>query len=171
VSIPASQRAYDSITVGANRTLTIVGPASFVVGNLTLRSGSRIAVDASHGPVELIVLDNFVMNSNTQIGSTTSRPQDVMLRLLSDNVINPDVRVTLDDVDFDSNSRIYGTIYAPTAAITFDSNFELFGAIIGRSIDIDSNSRFHFDEALIDATASGPPTYETICWRDIPLQE
>ncbi len=170
-ALPASNRSYSSLTVGNNRTLTINGPANFVVGSLTLRSGSRIVVNATNGPVTLYVLDNFVMNSNTQIASTESRPQDVTLNLLSDNVINPDVHVQLDQVDFDSNSRIFGTIYAPSAAVTFDSNFELYGAIMARSIDIASNSRFHYDEALLDVTASGPPTYETICWRDIALQE
>lgn len=170
-TLPSSNRTYGALSVGNNRTLTITGPANFVVSNLTMRSGSRIVVNATNGPVSIYVLDNFVMNSNTQLYPTNYKPQDLSLLLLSDNVINPEVTVQLDTVDFDSNSSIHGTIYAPTAAVTFDSNFELYGAILARSIDIDSNSRFHFDEALIDATSSGEPMFETICWRDIPLQD
>lgn len=169
-SIPSSNRTYGNLRIGSNRTLTITGPANFVVSNLTLNSGSSIIVNSAGGPVSIIVLDSFVMNSNTSIRSTDYDPRDVSLKLLSDNVINPEVQVQLDEVDFNSNSVVYGTIYAPTAAVTFDSNFELYGAIMARSLDIDSNSRFHFDEALVDATSSGLPTYETICWRDIPLQ-
>jgi hypothetical protein len=169
-TIPASQRSYGNLTVGSNKTLTINGPASLVVSNLRLNSGSTIYVNATNGPVEIFVLDNFIMNSNTTIRSNDYEPKDVALNLLSDNVINPEVNVQLDQVDFDSNSRIYGTIYAPSAAITFDSNFELYGSILARSLDVDSNSRFHFDEALADAMANGIPTFETLCWRDIPLQ-
>ena len=171
MTLPSSNRTYGALSINNNRTLTITGPANFVVSSLTMRSGSKIVVNATNGPVSIYVLDNFVMNSNTQFYSTDYKPQNVKLFLLSDNVINPEVTVQLDTVDFDSNSSIYGTIYAPTAAVTFDSNFELYGAILARSIDIDSNSRFHFDEALINATASGPPTFETICWRDIPLPD
>ncbi len=169
-TIPTSNRSYGNLRVGTNRTLTITGPANFVVNNLTLNSGSSIIVNGTNGPVTIIVLDSFVMNSNTIIRSNDYQPTDVSLKLLSDNVINPEVIVQLDEVDFNSNSQIYGTIYAPTAAITFDSNFELYGSIMARSLDIDSNSRFHFDEALISATSSGPPTFETISWRDIPFQ-
>jgi hypothetical protein len=171
VTFATGNRTYGTLRVGTGRTLTITGPANIVCSNLILSSNSAIRVDATNGPVEIYVLDDFDMNSNTSIRSNDYDPLDVKLNLLSDNVINPEVIVELDEVDFDSNSYIYGTIYAPTAAITFDSNFELFGAIMARSLDIDSNSRFHFDEALVDATASGLPTYETVCWRDIPLQQ
>jgi hypothetical protein len=169
-TLPSSNRTYGNFRVGANRTVTINGPASFVVTNLILNSGSSIVVNASAGPVDFIVLDDFVMNSNSSIHSTDNDPLDIRLQLLSDNVINPEITIQLDEVDFNSNTQLYGTIYAPTAAITFDSNFELFGAILARSLDIDSNSRIHFDEALIDATASGESHFETVCWRDIPLQ-
>jgi len=170
-SLGTGNSAYGSVQVNANKTLTINGPANFVIGNLRLRSGSRIVINATNGPVTFYVLDNFVINSNAQIYSTDYQPQNVTINLLSDNVINPEVDVDLDDVDFDSNSKIYGTIYAPTAAIEVNSNFELFGSMIARSVDLDSNSRVHFDEALITATASATPLYETICWRDVPVQD
>ena len=94
--------------------------------------------------------------------------RNVRINLLSDNVINPEVLVDLDDVDFNSNSKIYGTIYAPNAKVTIDSNFQLFGAMLAREIDLDSNCFIHFDEDLLNATASGPPMFETLCWRELP---
>jgi hypothetical protein len=90
---------------------------------------------------------------------------------LSDNVINPEVTVQLDTVDFDSNSKIWGVVYAPNARVVLDSNFELYGSLMARSLDIDSNATFHFDEALVDATASGVPVYETVCWRELPWRD
>lgn len=167
VTIAASNRAYTTLRVNANKTLNVVGPANLVINSLDLRSGGRIVVDPTNGPVTLYVLDNFLMNSNTSMASTRSWPRDLRINLLSDNVINPEVDVDLDVVDFDSNSKIFGYVYAPNAAITLDSNFEMFGSLVARSLDIDSNARFHFDEALIAATASGDPEFETVSWREI----
>jgi hypothetical protein len=169
-TLPSSNRTYGTLRVGSNKTLTITGPANIVASNLVLNSGSKIIVDDTNGPVTFHVIDNFIMNSNSQIWPTSNKPISIALNLLSDNVINPEVTVQLDTVDFDSNSKIWGVVYAPNARVVLDSNFELFGSLMARSIDIDSNATFHFDEALIDATASGVPTFETVCWREVPWQ-
>jgi hypothetical protein len=39
---------------------------------------------------------------------------------------------------------------------------------MARSLDLHSNAFFHFDEALMNATANGVPTYETLAWREMP---
>jgi len=113
------------------------------------------------------VIDDFVLNSNTSINSTSFRPLDVAFNLLSDNILDPGVDVVFDEdlVDFDSGSRMYGTIYAPSAEITVDSNFELFGSLVARRIDLNSNCRIHFDEQLANASDGAEPVYETLCWR------
>jgi hypothetical protein len=168
LTLPTGNRSYGTLQVGANKTLTINGPANIVAANLLLKSGSKIVINDAEGPVSFYVIDNFIMNSNSQIYSSSRKPSAVALNLLSDNVINPEVTVQLDTVDFDSNSKIWGVVYAPNARVVFDSNFELFGSMIARSLDLDSNATFHFDEALMNATASTVPTYETVGWRELP---
>lgn len=167
-TIPASNRTYTNLTVNANKTLTVQGPANIVVTNLRLNSGSAMRIDPTNGPVNLWVIDDFIMRSNSFLGSTDLLPKRLMVHLLSDNVINPEVSIELDEVTLDSNTKLFGMVYAPNAAITIDSNFELFGSLIARSVDLDSNARFHFDEALVGATATGAFTFETVCLRDLP---
>jgi hypothetical protein len=167
-TIVPGNRSYTNLTVENNRTLTLVGPANIVVTNLLLKSGASLRIDATGGPVTFYVLDNFVMRSNSFMGPTDLKSKNLTINLLSDNVINPEVSIELDQIDFDSNTKLYGTVYAPSAAVVVDSNFEFFGSMIARSIDLDSNARFHFDEALLDATSTGVPTFETICLRDLP---
>jgi hypothetical protein len=167
----AGNRTYGTLRVGSNKTLTIQGPANVVASSLVLNSGSTIAIDDSAGPVVMYVLDNFIMNSNTSIRANSLDPASFTLNLLSDNVINPEVTVQLDTVDFDSNSKIWGVVYAPNARVVLDSNFELYGSLMARSLDVDSNATFHFDEALTDATATGTPVYETLAWRVEPWRE
>jgi hypothetical protein len=167
-TIPSGNRTYTNMTVKANKTLNITGPAKIVMSNLTLNSGAKINVDATNGDVELWVIDNFILNSNSQIAPTDFKSKHLRLNLLSDNVINPELNVVLDTVEFDSNSKFYGTILAPSAAIVVSSNFEMFGSVVARSVDLHSNATFHFDEALLNATSSGLPTFETISWREVP---
>ncbi|MFN9786142.1 MAG: hypothetical protein ACK57N_06145 [Planctomycetia bacterium] len=169
--IPASGRSYGTLRVGSSKTLTVRGPASIVASSLVLGSNSAIVVDDANGPVVFYVLDNFIMNSNATIRPSSDSPLSVTVNLLSDNVINPEVTVQLDTVDFDSNSKIWGTVYAPNARVVLDSNFELFGSLMARSLDMDSNATFHFDEALVDATANGAPVWETVGWREVPWRD
>ena len=171
VTLASGNYNYGNLTVNSSKTLTINGPANVVCSNLELRSNSQIVVNPAGGPVTFYVIDNFIMNQNTTIGSTTRSSLDVRMNLLTDNVINPEVNVQLDTVDFLSNSIVYGTILAPNGRVVLRSNFQVFGALMARSLDVNSNARFHFDEALLNATANGIPTYETLCWRELPYRD
>ena len=150
-----------------NKKLTIIGPAKIVCDDFKLKSASEVLVNASAGPVEFFVINDFILNSNTRIHSTTESPLDIAFNLLSDNILDPGIDVNFDEdlVDFDSGSKMFGTIYAPNAEITIDSNFELYGSLVARRVDLDSNCRIHYDETLMTAGEAAEVTYETLCWR------
>jgi hypothetical protein len=167
-TVPSGNRAYTNLTVNNNKTLTINGPASVVITNLRVKSGGSLRFNTTGGPVTLWVVDNFILDSNALVAPLNLQPKDLQVNLLSDNVINPEVSIQLDTVDFASNTKLYGMMYAPNAALSIRSNFELFGSVIGRSIDLSSNATFHFDEALLDATGHPSNVFETLCWRELP---
>lgn len=158
---------YGSMTVNVGRTLTIVGPATIVVGNFKMNKNSNLFVDASDGPVKFIVTDDFRLLQNTVIRSTSYDPSQVEFNLLSDNILDPGIDVTFDEdaVDFEANSQLYATVYAPDAEVTINSNFELFGSMVARRVDLNSNCRIHYDERLATLSEGGDPVYETLCWR------
>ncbi|MFT7661945.1 MAG: hypothetical protein ACI87A_000153 [Planctomycetota bacterium] len=159
---------FGEFELGGNSELMIHGPATIVVTNMTIKANAELFVDASGGPVEFFVLDDFVMNSNTVIASTTYSPADIKINLESDNVIDPDVSVDLDEVDFDSNAQYYGVIYAPNASVEINSNFELFGSLVAYKVHLDSNSQVHFDEALLTSSSSASDSYSMSLWRGAP---
>ena len=166
-TLPSGTYHWNNFAVANSKTLTINGPATIVVSNFVLKSGSSLIVNASGGPVEFFVIDDFKLNSNTTIRSGTKDPSEIAFNLLSDNILDPGIDVVFDEdlVDFDSGSMMYGTIYAPSAAVTIDSNFELFGAMVARRVDLASNCRIHYDERLATLNDGGDPVYETLCWR------
>lgn len=159
---------YDQFLVERNSTLDIVGPITLVVNSFEIESGSELLVDAVNGGADIYVYDDFVLNSNTLLTSTTGDPADITVNLNSDNVIDPDETVDLDAVDFESNAMMFGTIYAPNALVEINSNFELFGAVVARRVHLDSNSKIHFDENLMEADADADFTVDVLFRRALP---
>ena len=164
-NLASGEYHYTAFQVNTGQVLTIAGPATIICDNFTLKSNSQIKVDATNGPVEFYVMNDFIMNSSSSVYSLTNTPLDVEFNLLSDNIIDPDVSVDLDDVEFESNSKIFGTLYAPNAEVVIDSNFELFGALVARRVNLDSNCRMHYDEALGESDMDGVYEFQSLCWR------
>tara|TARA_R110002126_G_scaffold12416_9_gene54010 strand:- start:495 stop:1748 length:1254 start_codon:yes stop_codon:yes gene_type:complete len=168
-NIGSGDHGYDNFSMGSNSSVTIVGPATIVCQTMELSSNATLTVDATNGPVEFYVVGDFTMNSNTTIASTTLNPLDISLNLISDNIIDPNQNVNLDEVDFDSNAVLYGTVYAPNAFVEINSNFELFGSLIARRVHLDSNAFVHFDEALLNASGNGNEAFDLLIWRETSI--
>jgi hypothetical protein len=158
-NLPSGNRRYDAATLNTGATLNITGPAKIVFESLSLSSTAQLKIIATGGPVEIYVQHSFVLGSNTTVGSTTNKPVDLSFYLNSDNVTGGDM------LAFSSNAQLYGTIYAPHAAITINSNFETFGALIAKNVWLDSNSRIHFDQQLLNIAGAGAPLYSPVCFR------
>ena len=164
-TLAAGSHHFATSVVSNNIGLTIIGPATVVFDSLTLKSRSNLRVDSTNGPVDIYVIDDFIMNSNTLIAANDFDPRALRLNLISDNIINPGVVIDLDDVIFDSNARLFGTVYAPDAYINIESNFEVFGSVIAERVRLASNSRVHYDEALGRVLAPGVDRYARVSWR------
>jgi hypothetical protein len=166
-TLPAGSYHFTNLVVSNNKVLTVNGPATIVADNLQLKSNSQLKINASNGPVTVYVIDDFKLESNAIAFPTSQKPGDLTFKLQTDNIQNPDLIIDLDDVVLNSNTKVWGTIYAPNAKIEVDSNFELFGAIIASELDLDSNSFVHFDEQLLNQTSGGTTTWERLAWRII----
>ncbi len=147
---------YNTLALNSNSKLNVTGPATIVVRNLTVNSNAQIKIDATNGPVTIYVAKNFTLDSNAQIYSLTKTPSDVALNLSS---------VPADTVEFDSNTQLWGTVYAPNANIEIDSNAEIYGSIVAWKLELNSNSRVHYDEALARQGAAADGGYRMLCWR------
>lgn len=169
VNLAAGTHCFDTVNIRANSIINVSGPATIVATNFFMRSGAQFQADTTNGPVKLYVIDDFALSANSQMYPVSQDPSQLEINLLSDNVIDPDVVVDLDVIDFASNTRIHGTLYAPNANIEVDSNLELFGAMMARSVDLDSNARVHYDENLARVKTTGEIVWERIAWRPLPI--
>ena len=169
LNIPSGNIRYDTLSMKANSIVNITGPANVVVTNFFMRAGSQFRVNATNGPVKLYVVDDFTLAAGAQMYATSYDPSQLEINLLSDNILDPGIVVDLDVVDFSSNTKIFGTIYAPEALIEVNSNLELFGSMMARDIDLDSNARVHYDENLARVKTTGAVVWQTVAWRPLPL--
>lgn len=162
-----------NVRLNSNSVLTINGPATIVCSNLELRSNSQIIVNATNGPVEFYVDGDFKMLSNAKLYASDLKPANVKVFLNGDNIIDPDTDVQVDPQDdefqFNSNTQIYGVVYAPNAFVEIESNFECFGAMIARRLHLDSNSKIHFDESLLTETEDSESELQAVLWRRRPF--
>ncbi len=165
--IPSGEYSFGAVTIDDGNAV-IVGPATLVFDSFEMSSNGGLFADTTNGPVEIYVLNDFVMNSNTTLAPVDRVPSGLKVTLLSDNVIDPGMNVDLDAVDFDSNAEFYGTLYAPEASVEINSNFQLFGSLIARRVHLDSNSKVHFDEALLVAQNNQEREFVTVAWRHVP---
>jgi hypothetical protein len=165
--IPSGDLGFTDFVVGKNAKVVVTGPATIVCGTFEIKSGSEVIIDDSNGPVEFFVEEDFLINSNTFVGSLDLEPADVAFNLLTDNIIDPvlEVNVDSDEMAFDSNAVIHGTVYAPYASVLIDSNFELFGSVVAKELHLDSNSKIHYDEALADSAKLSTSSWEIVGWR------
>jgi hypothetical protein len=164
-TLAAGNYHFGTTTININKTVTVMGPATLVFDSFEMKSGSNLRIDSSAGPVDIYVIDNFIMNSNTLLASLDFDPRDVRVNLLSDNIIDPAIQIILDNLVLDSNGRLFGTIYAPDAKVGIESNFEVFGAVIAEEVLLASNSRVHYDEALGEMIPAGQQRYTCLSWR------
>ena len=168
--LPSGSYHYDAFTVDTGGLVTVQGPAKIVFEDFRLKSNARFIADASAGPVEVYVMGDFILDSNTLMAPSDYLPVNLDIKLLTDNVYDPSLQVQLDVLTLNSNAQLYGTVYAPNTVVDIDSNFELFGSLVARQVTLDSNARVHYDESLANAANAANASYKIICWRTLPYQ-
>ncbi|MBL7170944.1 MAG: hypothetical protein ISS46_03020 [Candidatus Omnitrophica bacterium] len=170
---------YSSITLDSNSDLTIDPGVSkiYVTGNLTLDSNTEINISSSGSltiyvagqininsnseinigtasDLTIYVGQYFHMDSNSKINNDSQDPTKFSLLAL-DSLTDPGDPNTNPGIDINSNSNLYGSIYAKNAGILMNSNADVYGAVVANTIRLDSNAKIHYDQAL--ATDSGSP--------------
>lgn len=157
---------YSAVEMAGGTTLRIVGPARVSIDSLMMTTGSTLVLDASGGPIDLWCGDDFILESNSTVVTTTNSAADVNLWL---DAINMDVPPSqAETIQLSSNSEFVGAIYAPNASISLDSNFNIFGGVMAGELDLSSNGEIHFDDALRYEDDGAGAEYDVLLWQRMP---
>lgn len=183
--------AAQSVTVGTNATLTLVGPAKIVLNSLSLEPGSRLVADGNLGPVELFIEESLNIASSASFGNATGQAGDFLLALIAElglpdaapeaaknsskgllQVQNSGGTVKAQkptEYILRSSTPFVGTVIAPEAAVTLESGTQFLGSIIAYDLHLAAGTEAYFDPRLGD---SGPLIGGGIklrSWRTLPV--
>jgi len=184
LSFPSGS-AIENLVVDGGDTVTI-SAGVHRYGNVLLNSNASVLIA---GTVILYVENDFVLDSNANFTTTCGDCtvsifiegtfSDPAFDLRSNNTVSAGgdpskltVYITGDGstagrMKMDSNTELYGAVYAPLSMLEMDSNSQLFGATITKTIDLNSDAQVHYDEQLNGTTGTGGGTVSQLSWREI----
>ena len=156
--LPAVQGAYDRLVVSANATVTVTGPSTIVLDELTLDQAAELVFDTSDGPIHVYVHQVLQVAPSSVLSFPEQDP--TRLSLQYDGAADAAVLAT---------GEFFGLLFAPSARMTIGASLEVFGAAIASELEFEGPARVHFDRALGEQaeTAALPKLYS---WRIVSLE-
>lgn len=141
--LEAGDYHFSVFRVEMGATMRIQGPAILVVDQWDARSGAKIQVDGSGGPVAIYATGEFRMHPLAKWDNLAQDPSHLALRIATDNITNSSL--TVDPV---GKGTFRGTIYAPSALIRLVKDAEYYGSVAARAVTLQPGAKVHYDEAL-----------------------
>ncbi len=151
---------YASFRLDSNATVTITADVTlYITGEFSMLSNSQLDI-ADGVKVTIYLGGSFIQGSNTQINNLSEDPTNFLI--MGTDGFNG-------EMDWNSNSQLWGAVYVPRADIHLNSNANFFGSISGKSFDCNSNAIIHYDWALavleLDG-AEGTP-FKIKSWQEV----
>ncbi len=148
------------VEVAADSELIIQGPATVVIGDLTLAPGGMLTLDTRLGSVDLYVTGSMDLQPGSATVTTGQDPEELTLQVAPIDSIGGEPAIKLDGM-----SAFHGTIYAPEADVFVGPNFEIFGGIVARKLTLGAGVRLHVDNASMEES----PIPKIVSWRILEL--
>jgi Tfp pilus assembly protein PilX len=151
---------FTSFRLDSNCTVTITADVTlFITGEFSMRSNSQLEI-ADGVRVTIYLGGSFIQHSNTQINNLSEDPTSLLI--MGTDTFNG-------EMEWNSNSQFWGSVYVPRADVHFNSNADFYGSISAKSFDCDSNSKIHYDLALaalaLDGADGTPFTVKS--WQEV----
>lgn len=161
LTIPTGMSGYASLTVEADAEAIIRGPATVVIGQLTLQPGATLTLDTRAGEVALFVTEGMDLQPGSATITTEGPSRDLAVQVAA---IENDAEGKA-PVQLNALSQFHGTIYAPETEVFIGSDFEVFGRVMARKLSFGPGARLHVDHA----GTQGSSIPEIISWKIVEL--
>lgn len=170
-TIGPGDASYGKVTIGATSTLTIEGPATLVIDELSVAALAKLNLDTSNGPITLYVKDWLNLASTATVTFSERDPKLVTFMVSANQTTDRNGDLLPDaPVKFDYAGVFYGSLYAPAARVAIPSGFQFFGALAAKDLVLGANSQLHFDVALESESNGDASSVQKLAWRviDVP---
>lgn len=172
VTIQAGEASYTNVTIGAASQLTITGPATLALNKLSIQDLGKLHLDTTDGPITLYVKDWLNLAPTATVTFAERDPSRVSILVAASQTKDHSGDLLPDaPVQFNYSGVFYGSMYAPSAAVSLASGFEYFGALTAKELAIGSNAKVHFDVALEGETNGESSSVQKFAWSviDVPM--
>jgi hypothetical protein len=143
VQIPAGLVDLGQLTLRMGTSFTLVGPASYLAGDVSAGRESRLYVDNTEGPVTLYVTGRFDVAMDAEVIVADPDPEKFAVYVLGRGPVN-----------LARASAFAGVVYAPEASIELSQGGVFYGAFVGGDLQMTGGSGVAYDVAL--RGGSGP---------------
>ena len=150
---------FNNISLSNDAELEIAGPATIVVGDLSMANTGNLIITGTDGPVFMYVTNSMQLTDSSTVSSFYSRPSDFLLMTPIDNTTGYETSPAgnpLQPISMGGASSMTGTIYAPNGTVSVSGTAEVFGAIVAKRVTLHDGSMLHYDEALGDLAGLVP---------------
>ena len=190
-TLPAGTYRYSSVNLASNAQLRVTGDVTiYVEQSVKLNSNASLVTSCGGCDLDVYKMEQAVFGTPScgscsitlYVDGLGGLPGTPVVDLDSNTVMSAGNKPgqfaliitsttgdqTLDATsNFDSNTRLFGTINAPHTKLRLDSNAELFGAVLVKEADLNSNARIHYDVSLKEPGQSGSSAPSLVSWRDL----
>ncbi len=136
IIVPAGIADLGTISL-SGQTMTINGPGSFRVSDLTMGSQGGLFIDNSRGPVTLYVTGGLSISAKATVQVADPNPELFAIYVTSAK-----------PVSLAGASSFHGVLYAPTSSVALTASSEFFGAFVGQAVSTGGSVLVHYDQAL-----------------------
>ena len=157
--VSAGTSGFESIEVAADSELTLYGPATIVIGQLTLEPGALLTLDTRNGDVELYITGGLDLQLGSIVSTSGELPDEISVQ------VAPIPTFDKAPVSLEATSQFHGTIYAPETEVKVGTDFEIYGGVVARKLEIGPDAKLHFDSSGFEGSAIP----RIVSWKIIEL--
>ncbi len=162
MEIGTGEHAYHGLEVATDGELILRGPATVVVGQLTLQPGATLTLDTRSGDISLFITEGMDLQRGSATISLGENPKSMTLQV--DEIASMEGERP---VHLDATSQFFGTIYSPDTEVYLGSDFELFGTVIAKKLVFGAGAKMHVDHAGTQGSAAP----DIISWRILEVPD
>lgn len=149
VIIEAGDYDYGSLSVPADKNLTIVGPSTIVTDQLLIADGGTLTINNERGLVKVYVTERLQFASGSTLVNVAEDPTRFVLMVAADEWLDFDGDMVADNpVEFMPDGKFYGYVFAPTVDFDLTAETHLIGGVAANTVTLAEGSRMTYDFAL-----------------------
>lgn len=151
---------FEALEVAADSELVLRGPATVVLGTLTLEAGALLTLDTRDGDVAVYVTQGMDLRKGALVTTTAQNSAETTIQVgaIPTDPAGPAIAL-------EATSDFHGTLYAPEADVRIGADFEVYGGVVARKLEIAPGARLHFDRGRYADT----PLPRIVGWRIVEL--